>query len=280
MSVDAQAGNWMELNRANWDERVPIHARSDFYDLDGFVAGAEALRDFEPAEVGDVHGKRLLHLQCHIGTDTLAWARRGASVTGLDFSAPAVRTATGLAARIGVTGARFVTANVYDAVTALERDRYDIVYTGVGALIWLPDLVRWASVVAELLTPGGFVYLTEFHPFGDILAEDDGRTVAYDYFDPAPQVWDEPGTYADPDAPTTANVTVQWQHGIGDIVTAIAGAGLRLEFLHEHDFTLYPRFRTLAENGGRYRLPAGQPRVPLLFSLRASKPHDRITQAP
>nr|WP_275941971.1 class I SAM-dependent methyltransferase [Nocardia cerradoensis] len=211
-------------------------------------------------------------MQCHIGTDTLAWARHGAAVTGLDFSAPAVRTATGLAARIGVPGARFVTANVYDAATALAGNRYDIVYTGVGALVWLPDLVRWASVVAQLLAPGGFLYLTEFHPFGDILAEDDGRTVAYDYFDPAPQVWEEPGTYADPDAPTTANVTVQWQHGIGEIVTALAAAGLRLDFLHEHDFTLYPRFRNLSEEGGQYRLPPGQPRVPLLFSLRASKP--------
>ncbi|WP_083903870.1 class I SAM-dependent methyltransferase [Nocardia cerradoensis] len=272
MSIDARAGQWVELNRANWDERVPIHLTSEFYDVDRFVAGAEALRAFELDEVGDVRGKRLLHLQCHIGTDTLAWARHGAAVTGLDFSAPAVRTATGLAARIGVPGARFVTANVYDAATALAGNRYDIVYTGVGALVWLPDLVRWASVVAQLLAPGGFLYLTEFHPFGDILAEDDGRTVAYDYFDPAPQVWEEPGTYADPDAPTTANVTVQWQHGIGEIVTALAAAGLRLDFLHEHDFTLYPRFRNLSEEGGQYRLPPGQPRVPLLFSLRASKP--------
>lgn len=272
MSTDTQAANWVELNRANWDERVPIHAAGDFYDLDGFVGGAEPLRDFELDEVGDVRGKRLVHLQCHIGTDTLAWARHGATVTGVDFSEPAVRTAAELAARIGVTDARFVAANVYDAATALDGHRYDIVYTGVGALVWLPDLVRWASVVAELVAPGGFVYLAEFHPFGDILAEADGRTVVYDYFDRTPLVWEEPGTYADPDAKTSANVTVQWQHGLGEIVTALAGAGLHIDFVHEHDYTLYPRFENLTEDNGRYRLPAGQPRVPLLFSLRASKP--------
>ncbi|MFJ9690910.1 class I SAM-dependent methyltransferase [Kitasatospora sp. NPDC101183] len=256
MTTPTDTPDWQAANRANWDERVPIHTSGSFYDLPGFVEGRESLQDFEPAEVGEVGGKALLHLQCHIGLDTLSWARRGAAVTGLDFSEPAVEAARGLAERIGQAQARFVTADVYEAVEALDGRTYDIVYTGMGALCWLPDLDRWARLVADLLAPGGFLYLAEFHPVADLLTED-GRSFEADYFHHAPMVLDEPGTYADLDAPMAATVTVQWQHGIGEVVSALAAAGLRLDFLHEHDH-------------GHYRLPAG-PRVPLVYTLRATK---------
>ncbi|MYS86004.1 class I SAM-dependent methyltransferase [Embleya scabrispora] len=264
------SADWRVVNRANWDERVPIHTASEFYDVAGFVAGKDALRDFELAEVGDVAGRTLLHLQCHFGLDTLSWARRGAVVTGLDFSEPAVAAATDLAARIGVDTARFVTSDVYDAVDTLEGRTFDIVYTGLGALCWLPDVDRWARTVADLVAPGGFLYLAEFHPFADVLAED-GRTVELDYFRRDAQTWDEPGTYADMAAPTSANVTIEWQHGIGDVVSALTAAGLRLEFLHEHDFSLFARFPILERNDGIYRFPADHRRVPLIYSLRATK---------
>ncbi|MED7947736.1 class I SAM-dependent methyltransferase [Streptomyces sp. BE303] len=262
--------DWRATNRANWDERVPIHAASEFYDIPGFVAGKGGLRDFELDEVGDVDGKTLVHLQCHIGLDTLAWARRGATVTGLDFSEPALAVARDVANRIGATTARFVTADVYDAVDVLDAQTFDIVYTGLGALCWLPDIERWARTAASLVTPGGFLYLAEFHPFGDTLAED-GRTVELDYFHDGPTVWDEPGTYAEQNAATTANVTVEWQHGLGEVISALTAAGLRLEFLHEYDYTLFARFPVLEQNAG-YRFPEGRPRVPLMYSLRATKP--------
>ncbi|MEU6997933.1 methyltransferase [Nonomuraea sp. NPDC046570] len=264
------ASDWRVTNRANWDERVPIHTASDFYDVPGFVAGKDVLRDFELAEVGDVDGKTLLHLQCHIGLDTLSWARRGATVTGLDFSEPAVDVASGLAQQIGATKARFVTADVYDAVRALDGQTFDIVYTGLGALCWLPDIDRWAQTAAALVAPGGFLYLAEFHPYADILSED-GRTIEADYFRRDPTVWDEPDTYADRSAAMTANVTVEWRHGLGDVVSALIAAGLRLEFLHEHDFTLFAHFPALEQDAGRYRFPTGQPSVPLIYSLRAAK---------
>ncbi|MFF7244830.1 class I SAM-dependent methyltransferase [Embleya sp. NPDC008237] len=270
MTEISASADWRAVNRANWDERVPIHTASEFYDVDGFVAGKESLRDFEVAEVGDVAGRTLLHLQCHFGQDTLAWARRGATVTGLDFSEPAVAAATDLATRIGIDTARFVTSDLYDAVDTLEGRTFDIVYTGLGALCWLPDVDRWARTVAALIAPGGFLYLAEFHPFADVLAED-GRTVESDYFRRDARMWDEPGTYADMAAPTSANVTIEWQHGIGDVVSALTAAGLRLEFLHEHDFSLFARFPVLDRNEGIYRFPAGHPRVPLIYSLRATK---------
>ncbi|AZM92610.1 class I SAM-dependent methyltransferase [Streptomyces sp. W1SF4] len=249
--------DWREANRANWDERVPIHLGTSFYDIPAFVAGRDSLQDFEPGEVGDVGGRSLLHLQCHIGLDTLSWARRGATVTGLDFSGPAVAAAGELAERIGAGTARFVTADVYDAVEALGGQTFDIVYTGFGALCWLPDITRWARTVAELVAPGGFLYLAEYHPFADVLSED-GRAVEHDYFERGAMVYDEPGTYADPGAPTRSNRTVEWLHGVGEVVSALAAAGLRLEFLHEHDH-------------GHFRLPAGL-YVPQVYSLRAVKP--------
>jgi len=275
--------DWLALNRANWDARVPIHASSRFYDIPGFVGGHSSLRDFELAEVGDVSGRTLLHLQCHIGLDTLSWARLGATVTGLDFSAPALQTARSVAEQIGAVDAHFVESDVYEAAAALGGRTFDIVYTGLGALCWLPDVERWARTAASLVAPGGFLYLAEFHPFSDILA-DDGKTVELDYFDTEPRVWNEGETYTDytvaadsaddtDGAPLGEHaVSVDWQHGIGDVVSALLAADLRVELLHEHDYTLFPRFPHLLVEGDHYTQPPGSPRIPLIYSIRASKP--------
>lgn len=215
VAVGRDEVDWRGLNRANWDDRVPIHLASAFYDVDGFRAGASSLRPFETAEVGDVTGQRLLHLQCHIGLDTLSWARRGAVVTGLDFSQPAIEAARSLATDLGID-ATFVTADVYDAATALPGQRFDIVYTGTGtgALVWLPDLSRWAEVVAGLLAPGGFLYLVEGHPFAQVLDDAQGKTVVRDYFTAEPQIEDQPYTYTDGHALKHTR-SVRFQHRSG-----------------------------------------------------------------
>jgi SAM-dependent methyltransferase len=264
---------WLRLNQMNWDERAGIHAASEFYGLPDFRARRSTLRSFELGEVGDVSGRSLLHLQCHMGQDTLSWARLGAETVGLDFSEPAIGTARRLAEDVElVEQARFVVSDVYDAEAALDGKRFDIVYTGLGALVWLPDLDRWAQVVASLLSPGGFLYLVEFHPLSDVLS-DDGRTVQHDYFDTGGQEVDYLHTYTD-GPPMTNTRQVQWQHPLGEVLTALAGAGLRLDFLREHDFTLFQRFPVLNSSNGEYRFPDGHPRVPLLYSLRASRPAD------
>jgi SAM-dependent methyltransferase len=204
---------WLSTNQAYWDERAPLHTATDFYDVPRFKAGATSLRPFEIAEMGDVTGRRLLHLQCHFGLDTLSWARLGATVTGLDFAPSAVAAARALAAEIGVAGARFVQSNVYDAPAALG-ERYDIVYTGT---------------------------------------------------------FDEPGSYADWDLPTVHNRATLWRHGLGTIVSAICAAGLRIEFLHEHDMTLFSTFYNLVRrDDGTWHRPEGLPRLPMMFSLRAT----------
>lgn len=268
--TDGEAVDWRGLNHANWDDRVPVHLASEFYDLAGFRAGADSLRPFEAAEAGDVTGKRLVHLQCHVGLDTLSWARNGALVTGLDFSEPAIEAARSLAADLAID-ASFVVADVYDAVTALGGRLFDVVYTGTGALVWLPDIPRWAGVVAALLEPGGFLYLVEGHPYAQILDHAQGASIVADYFDDQPTVEDFPYTYTDGPA-LKHTKQVQFQHGIGQIVTALANEGLRIDLLNEHDFDAFRRFESLEAHGGQYRFPAGRGRVPMMFSLRATRP--------
>lgn len=264
----SERDEWFETNRANWDERVPIHTGGDFYDVAGFIAGDERLRPFEVGEVGDVEGKSLLHLQCHFGMDTLSWARRGAKVVGLDFSKPAVEAAGRLASEMGLD-AEFVHANVYDAKEALGGRTFDVVYTGLGALNWLPDIERWAEVASPLVAPGGFLYVSEFHPFTEVFGDDD-LTVEHDYFHSGPMVWEEPGTYADFEAETTHNKTFEWNHGLGEVVSAAVAAGLSIEFLHEHGYTLFPRWPFLEKSGfDTYRLPEGTPKIPLMYSMKA-----------
>ncbi|MFD8325025.1 class I SAM-dependent methyltransferase [Streptomyces lydicus] len=268
--------DWREANRARWDERVALHTASDFYDQDRFRRVRDVLRAFETAEVGDVTGRSLLHLQCHFGQDTLSWAHRGAArVVGLDFSEPAVEAARELAAELGYgpDRAAFVAADVYDAAEAVPDDAYDIVYTGIGALNWLPDLERWADTAASLVAPGGFLYLAEFHPLCDALDDETGSRIVHDYFSRDAWVDEVPGSYTDFDAQTVNNRSVEWQHPIGEVVSALAGAGLRLEFLHEHDMTMFQRFGALRRaDDGFYRFPGDRPRVPLMYSLRAGRP--------
>jgi 2-polyprenyl-3-methyl-5-hydroxy-6-metoxy-1,4-benzoquinol methylase len=275
---DAPGRDPIETNRLQWDERAPLHVASDFYHVDRFRAGVSTLRAVEIEEVGDVEGLDLLHLQCHFGLDTLSWARRGARVTGLDFSAPAIEAARTLAADESID-ARFVCATVDDAVAALAGQTYDVVYTGIGALGWLPDIDRWAGTAAALVRPGGSLYVFEHHPF--IGALDNGEQVddlrfkyAYDSPVDQPMRWEGSGSYAVPDAETVHNVVYEWNHSLGSIVSSLIDHGLVLELLHEHPFMLWRRWPFLVETEpGIWRLPAEyEGRLPLMFSIRARRP--------
>ncbi len=267
---------YFEANRRQWDERVAIHRRSAFYDVAGFLAGKSTLGSHEPAEVGAVAGKTLLHLQCHFGLDTLSWARLGAEVTGLDFSGEAVREARSLAREASLR-AEFVHANVYGAAVALAGRSFDIVYTGGGALVWLPDLPRWAEIVTSLLKPGGVFYIQESHPFGHVFDDETecDLVVRYPYFHaPEPDRWEEPGSYADPAAETVENVSYEWTHTLGTVVTALGQAGLVIEFLHEFDRLFWKQFpfMTPGEEPDSWVLPEHRASIPLAYSIRARKP--------
>jgi SAM-dependent methyltransferase len=266
----------IETNRRNWDERVPVHRadRTGFYAVEKFRRGGDTLMPVEAGEIGDVAGKRLLHLQCHLGLDTLSLARRGAVVTGLDFSAPAIEVARELAAEAGLA-ARFVESNVYDAGAALP-ETFDVVYSSWGAICWLHDIRAWAAIIAQFLAPGGFFYLADQHPCSTLLEQEGGRLYWRDSWRSAP---DEPVGY---DAPTTyigdgtvfANARAyNWNHPLSDILCGLIDHGLRIDFLHEHEtvpWHMFPKMTAIGD--GMYRLPDGYPRIPLAFSLRASKP--------
>jgi SAM-dependent methyltransferase len=234
------------------------------------------LHELELGEVGDVAGKSLLHLQCHFGLDTLSWARLGASVTGLDFSSVAIEEARRLATELSID-ARFVESDLYAAPSALDGERFDIVFTSYGVLSWMPDIGRWASVVASLVSPGGFLYVAEIHPAAMVLSDEPGiedLRVGYPYWTSTaePLRFEEEGTYADYDAPIKLPEYV-WQHGLGGIVTGLIDAGLTLEFLHEHDRTVYQQLPFMEKGSdGWWRLPTSMPALPLLFSLRATRP--------
>jgi 2-polyprenyl-3-methyl-5-hydroxy-6-metoxy-1,4-benzoquinol methylase len=258
----------LEVNRAMWDARVPVHVASAFYNVEGFRSGHLSIAPFELSEVGDVTGRRLAHLQCHFGLDTLSWARLGADVTGLDFSPSALHEARRLAAETG-TAARFVEASVDGARVALGGE-FDIVYTSWGVLVWVPDLTAWADNVAGLLRPGGFVYLADEHPFAAALKADGGSFVeAWHYGGAAEVELVRHGTYADEEAPLHTR-QFEWSHGLGEIVTALADVGLRLDFLHERPVARWPMLSTLEKgDDGLWRLPGST--LPLSFSLRATR---------
>lgn len=258
----------MDANRSWWDERVPAHASSALYDLDAVVAGRDSLRPWEDEEMGSIDGLDVIHLQCHIGTDTVALGRRGARAVGLDFSQPALDVSSDLARRCSLD-IEWVRANVYDAESAVGGRTFDVVYTGIGALGWLPDLDRWAKVVSKLLRPGGMLYVTELHPMWIALIGD-GRTVCQDAINAEFTRWsDEPFSYAAPDL--TFDERVNWErvHSISDLLSALLDAGMLVELFHEFDSTPAPTSWLARGEDGMYRFPEGMPRFPLTYSLRA-----------
>ncbi len=265
-----------EAERANqrlWDELAPVHFRA-YREVQMLRAGQPVLDDIELDEIGDVQGRSLLHLQCHIGTDTLDWERRGAQVTGIDFSARSIDMACRLRDELGLQ-ARFMHASVYDLPAGLQES-FDIVYTSRGVLCWLRDLERWGRIIAGCLKPGGIAYVMDTHPslciFDDTVSG--ALRVAHDYFhSPEPIVWDD----AMPDYADSGYVAQgpshEWTWSLGDIVNALLNAGLRLELLNEYDRLFFQALPDMVECRDRwYHLPDHAGRLPLLFTLRARRP--------
>jgi SAM-dependent methyltransferase len=271
--------DYRALNRANWDERAPAHAASPGYAVDQFLAEPDFISKvvrFDRPRLGDIAGLRGVHLQCHIGTDTISLHRLGARMTGLDFSGASVAQARRLAAATNAD-VEFVESDVYEAPAVLGESGFDLVYTGVGALCWLPDVRRWAQVVAALLRPGGRLFLREGHPM--LWALDDARpdgllVVEYPYFErPEPNVWDEPGTYVDTDATFQHNVTHEWNHGLGEIVTALLDLGFDLTMLQEHDSAPWNALpgMTVSDEMGEWRLRDRPWRLAQTYTMQARK---------
>ncbi len=268
----------LRSNRELWDAWTKIHVASAFYDVAAFRTSERPIRlaDYEREEVGGVEGKTLLHLQCHFGLDTLSWARLGATVTGIDFSDEAIATARGLAGELAIP-ATFIRSDLYRLPEVLD-EQFDIVYTSGGVLGWLPDIASWGRVAAPFVRPGGFLYVTEIHPVAQVFQNEGVQPgelrLAYPYWShPEPLRFEVKGSYADREALTDGLVEYGWDHSLGEILTSLADAGLRLEFLHEFDFVRWPVDFLVEGEDGRWRLPDGSKgSLPLFFSLKATKP--------
>lgn len=268
---------YLAINRANWDERAGVHASSLDYAVDRFVTDPSYLSNvvrFDRPRLGDLGQLAAVHLQCHIGTDTISLARLGARMTGLDFSPESLRHARALAERTE-TDARFVHADVYDAPSVLEPGAFDLVYTGIGALCWLPDIRRWATTVAGLLRPGGRLFIRDMHPMlGTLIARDGIVRVEDPYFHQLePMIFDEGGTYVENDHVFTATLTHEWSHGLGEIITAVLDAGLQLTALVEHDSVPWRALKDVmsSDEDGEWRLTDRPERLAASFTLQAMR---------
>ncbi|SHM98425.1 Methyltransferase domain-containing protein [Chitinophaga jiangningensis] len=257
---------YFAANKKLWNNKTAVHVASDFYNLAQFKAGATSLNPVELAEMPDVKGKSLLHLQCHFGMDTISFARMGATATGLDLSDAAIAAATELAASLEAN-ASFVCANVYDANEHLS-EKFDIVFTSYGTIGWLPDLNRWAAVIKERLKPGSIFYMVDFHPVVWMF-DDNFSFIKYSYFNTGEPIVEQlSGTYADRQA-DLHDTEYGWNHSLSEIISALLNAGLTLEFFHEHLTSPYNCFNNTVEvTPGAFQIKGMEGKIPMLYSMK------------
>ena len=264
----SKSSDYIEQNKASWNDRVDSHLKSQFYDVEGFLKGQTSLKEIELPLLGDVEGKSILHLQCHFGQDTLSLARMGAECTGIDLSDKAIVLARELNDQLELD-ARFVACDVYDTPQYVE-EKFDIVYTSYGTIGWLPDINRWAEVIAHFLKQGGKLVFVEFHPVVWMF-DDDFTEVKYPYHNAEPIVEEESGTYADRDADIQIR-SISWNHGLGEVVSALLKAGLQIESFNEYDYSPYNCFNGTVEfEPGKFRIEKLGDKIPMVYSVVAKQ---------
>jgi len=262
------AENYLELNKESWNKRTAYHVASDFYEMDAFKAGKSSLMDIELGLLGDVKGKRILHLQCHFGQDSLSLARMGAKVTGIDLSDKAIATAKELNVELNLD-AEFVVSDVYDLPNNLHGE-FDIVYTSYGTIGWLPDMNKWGSVIAHFLKPEGKFVFVEFHP-NVWMYDDDFTHVKHNYFKDYAIVEEEEGTYADKDANVKFKY-VCWNHGLSEVMSGLLTNGLIVNNFKEYNYSPYDCFAHTEKIGERkYQIKPFGNKMPLCYSIVATK---------
>lgn len=276
----SSTSDWKRLNQANWDERTALHLGPRGYDLSTHRAGRGRLDAIMEAALGDVAGLSVLHLQCHLGDDSIAIAQRGARrVVGVDFSPRAVEAATALAAECGVVNVSFVEADVQEIPAALPgaAGAFDLVFTSWGTICWLPDLDRWAAGIAHALRPGGRFLFADMHPVARVLGDERMAApgfpgFAFSYFETGSIEFDDPSDYADTEARLANSRTVEFQHSLAGILAALHGAGLRLDGLQEHPGLVWTPFPGCVQGADRLWTWPDRPWLPLSLVLDARKP--------
>ena len=255
---------YQEINKNSWNTRTEHHVQSDFYNVKGFLKGETSLDEITLELIGDVKGKRILHLQCHFGLDTLSLARMGAKVTGMDLSNKAIDEANILAKKTGLD-ADFICCDIYDLPDHLD-EQFDIVYTSYGVIGWLPDLDKWAGIISSYLKPSGKFLFIEFHPVVWMFDEDFTK-IDYRYFNSDAIIEEETGTYAEADAPICTKF-ISWNHGIGEVINALINKGVGIDSLIEYDYSPYDSFKhTLEVAPKRFRIKHLEDKIPMVYSL-------------
>ncbi len=273
--------SYFEANKKSWNKRTAVHKDSAFYDLDSFKKGKTSLTKIELEELGDVKGKTLLHLQCHFGMDTMSWAREGATCVGVDLSDEAIKLAKEINEELNLR-ANFINANIYDLKDNTEALRYyssptggdwdgaDIVFTSYGTIGWLPDLDKWAKIVAHFLKPGGTFYIADFHPTLWMMDENFEK-VKYNYFNTEIITEEISGTYTDREAPIKS-IEHSWNHPFSEIFNALIKHGLQIEQFNEFPFSPYNCFNNLEQGAdGMWRIKGMDGKMPMMYSIKATK---------
>ena len=259
---------YFDANRNLWNQRTAVHKDSSFYNLAGFKEGETVLTPIELNEVGDVKGKKMLHLQCHFGMDSLNWAKLGADVTGVDLSDEAIKEARQLSDELGMH-AKFICCTVYDLKKHLD-EKFDIVFTSYGTIGWLPDLDKWAEIISYYLKPGGMFYMADFHPVVWMF-DDEFTHIQYYYENRELIVTENYGTYTDRKADIKGK-EYSWNHSISEILNALIKAGLKIELFNEHNYSPYSNFTNSVEvEKGKWQIKSMEGKIPMLYSLRAVK---------
>lgn len=273
MKNETNLNEFYTANQKHWDESVEPHVGSDLYGMSEFLAGKNKLHKLEREELGDISGKNILHLQCHFGMDTLSLEMLGASVTGVDFSEKAISTANELRDKLNMKS-KFILSDVYSLPEKLD-EKFDIVYTTYGVLLWLHDINKWAETVSHFLKPGGYLYLAESHPAANIFEFIDGELkIQYSYFyKKEPTKFEDEGDYANFSKKYENKVTYEWDHSLSDIFNALIRNGMSIGYFNEHPFTVWQKFPFLVKDkDGLFQFPEGYTNtLPLLFSLKAYK---------
>ncbi|KIC63913.1 class I SAM-dependent methyltransferase [Chryseobacterium taiwanense] len=261
-------GNYLEINRESWNAKVDLHLKSDFYFVDEFMKGRTSLNSIELELLGDIQNKKILHLQCHFGQDSISLSRMGAKVTGIDLSDKAIETARDLAQKCS-TDTEFVCCDVYGLPDFLN-EKYDVVFTSYGTIGWLPDLEKWARIINYFLKENGKFIMAEFHP-AVWMFDDDFTKVTYSYFNEKPIIETYEGTYADQSAEIKQEY-VMWNHSLAEVLQSLIKNGMVLQNFQEFDWSPYPCFRHVEEfEKGKWRIPQFGNKMPLVYALQAQK---------
>lgn len=263
---------YFENNLKRWNELVDINVKSKFYDLEGFISGKTSLLPIEIEELGNVEGKTLLHLQCHFGMDSLSWARKGAIVTGIDFSDKAISFAKQLSKKLKLP-AKFLRSNIYDIPEIIHK-KYNIVFTSYGVICWLPDLYKWAKLIDYCLKPGGIFYIIDNHPFGILIDENKPPfEISYNYFTKGEPVhWNDSDTYAGEDVELKNKSCFEWFHKMSDIINSLIQVNLKIEYLHEFPYGFFGLHPDMKKRDDRlWEFQTLKYSVPMMFSIKAHK---------